>query len=214
MNNLLLEIAKCCEVEKAKTDNNHPCHKIVCSQNDLGIKDFQLPEPWNGHLDTAEILFISSNPSIDPNENYPTASWNDKDIISFFENRFDNTPNNQWSTYWRTILKWAGWVIPNIGFDKIAITEIVHCKSQKEICVNPYCQKTCFNKWLREILKIFKGKYIIVVGKKAEEYIKHHLDEEFTDGKKVIYVSAPAAHIKGLTDEKRKQDILKQLNSL
>lgn len=206
MNNLLLDIAKCCEVEKAKSDCTHPCNKIVSSQSG----EFQLPEPWNGHLDTAEILFISSNPSIDPNENYPTASWNDDDIISFFENRFENTPKNQWSTYWRTILKWAGWVIPNIEFDKIAITEIVHCKSQKEFGVTPLCQKTCFNKWLREILKIFKGKYIVVVGRKAEEYIKFHLDEEFTNGKKVIYVLAPSA--RGLTDEERKQNILKQLN--
>ncbi|MCI8734690.1 MAG: hypothetical protein HFE40_03970 [Clostridia bacterium] len=207
MKNLLLEIAKCGEIEKAKVDTCHACNKIVTSQSG----DFQLPEPWNGHLDTAEILFISSNPSIDPKENYPTASWKDEDIISFFENRFENTPKNEWSKYWRTILKWAGWIIPDVGFDKIAVTEIVHCKSAREFGVTPYCQKTCFNKWLREILKIFKGKYIVVVGKKAEEYIKYHLDEEFTDGKKVIFAPAPMAHVKGLTNEKRKQDILNQL---
>ena len=172
--------------------------------------EFQLPEPWNGHLDNAEILFISSNPSIDPNENYPTASWKGEDIVSFFENRFENTPKNEWSTYWRTILKWAGWIIPNIGFDKIAITEIVHCKSKSEFGLTPYCQKTCFNKWLREILKIFKGKYLVVVGSKAKEYIKLHLDEEFTNGKKVIYIPAPNA--RGITDEKRKQDFLDQLH--
>ena len=62
MNNLILEIAKCCEVEKAKSNVCHSCHKIVSSQN----SSFQLPEAWNGHLDTAEILFISSNPSIVP----------------------------------------------------------------------------------------------------------------------------------------------------
>ena len=206
MKNLLLEIANCCEVEKAKSNDCHSCHKIVSSQNG----EFQLPEPWNGHLDNAEILFISSNPSIDPNENYPTASWKGEDIVSFFENRFENTPKNEWSTYWRTILKWAGWIIPNIGFDKIAITEIVHCKSKSEFGLTPYCQKTCFNKWLREILKIFKGKYLVVVGSKAKEYIKLHLDEEFTNGKKVIYIPAPNA--RGITDEKRKQDFLDQLH--
>ena len=205
---LLLEISNYVEVEKTKANSNHACNEIVESQNG----GFQLPEPWNGHLDTAEILFISSNPSIDTNENYPTSCWENEKIISFFENRFENTPKNQWSTYWRTILKWASWIIPNIGFDKIAITEIVHCKSRSEFGVTPYCQKTCFNKWLREILKIFKGKYIFVVGKKAEDYIKHHLDEEFTYGKKTIYVPAPNA--RGITDEKRKQSILNQLNSL
>lgn len=206
MKNLLLEICKCNEVGNAKLDNSHPCKTIVESQSG----EFQLPEPWNGHIETSEILFISSNPSIDPNENYPTANWNDEDIVSFFENRFDNTPKNQWSTYWRTILKWAGWIIPNIGFDKIAITEIVHCKSKSEFGVTPLCQKTCFNNWLHDILKIFKGKYIVVVGRKAEEYIKVHFDEEFTNEKKVIYVLAPSA--RGLTDEERKQNILKQLN--
>ena len=98
MNNIILEIAKCCEVEKAKLNDSHSCNKIVMSQND----SFQLPEPWNGHLDNAEILFISSNPSIDPNENYPTASWKDEDIVSFFENRFEITPKNEWSTYYGT----------------------------------------------------------------------------------------------------------------
>ena len=39
MKNLLLEIAKCCEVEKAKLDNAHSCHKIVGSQDG----EFQLP---------------------------------------------------------------------------------------------------------------------------------------------------------------------------
>lgn len=209
-NKLLLEIAKCCEVEKAKMDINHSCNKIVCSQKDLGITDFQIPEPWNGHIDTAEILFISSNPSINFNESYPTASWNDEDIISFFENRFEDTPKNQWSRYWKSINKWTGWILGkdsnvNLLKDYVAITEIVHCKSQKEFGVTPHCLKTCFNKWLREILKIFKGKYIIAVGSKAKDYIK----EEFTNEKQVIYVPAPNA--RGITDEKRKQNILNQI---
>lgn len=163
MKNLLLEIANCCEVEKAKSNDCHSCHKIVSSQNG----EFQLPEPWNGHLDNAEILFISSNPSIDPNENYPTASWKGEDIVSFFENRFENTPKNEWSTYWRTILKWAGWIINNIGFDKIAITEIVHCKSQKEFGVYE-CMNFCAEKWLKEVLSVYNGKYIVLVGKVAQ----------------------------------------------
>ena len=33
MNTLITQIARCGEVEKAKTDINHPCNKIVCSQN-------------------------------------------------------------------------------------------------------------------------------------------------------------------------------------
>lgn len=32
---------------------------------------FHMPEPWNGNLSTAEILFVSSNPSFDINETTP-----------------------------------------------------------------------------------------------------------------------------------------------
>ena len=203
--NLLLAIAKCDEVEKAKSSNDHPCNKIVCSQDG----EFQLPEPWNGHLDTAEILFISSNPSIDPNENYPTANCNDEDITSFFENRFENTPKNQWSTYWRTILKWAGWIIPNIGFDKIAITEIVHCKSQKEFGVYE-CMNFCAEKWLNEVLSVYNGKYIVLVGKVAQNF--YNKVKENCPNKIIIQTPHFARPVKGLTDEKRKQDFLNQLN--
>ncbi len=209
MNNLLLELAKCCEVEKAKMDINHSCNKIVCSQKDLGITDFRIPEPWNGHIDTAEILFISSNPSINFNESYPTASWNDEDIISFFENRFEDTPKNQWSRYWRTILKWAGWIIPNIGFDKISITEIVHCKSKSEFGVYE-CMNYCADKWLKKVLSAFNGNYIVLVGKVAQNF--YGKIKEICPNKILIQTPHFSRPVKGLTDEKRKQDFLKQLN--
>lgn len=209
MKNLLLEIAKCCEVEKAKSDSTHPCKKIVCNQESFGITDFQIPEPWNGHLDTAEILFISSNPSIDPNENYPTAFWKDEDIISFFENRFDNTPRNQWSRYWKSIKNCAGWIIPNICFDKIAITEIVHCKSKCEFGVYD-CMNYCAEKWLKEVLSVYTGKYIVLVGKVAQNfYVKV---KELCHETIVIQTPHFSRPVKGLTDEKRKQDFLSQLN--
>ena len=201
---LLLKLSHCEEVKKANADSTHYCHKIVGSQNG----EFQLPEPWNGQLDTAEILFISSNPSIDPNENYPTASWNDENIISFFQNRFNNTPQTQWSTYWRTILKWAGWIIPNIGFDKIAITEIVHCKSQKELGVYE-CMNYCAEKWLKKVLSVYNGKYIVLVGKVSQNY--YEKVKEICPDKTIIQTPHFARPVKGLTDEVRKQDILNQL---
>lgn len=34
---------------------------------------WQVPEPWNGHLATAPILFIGQNPSADHDEDYPTG---------------------------------------------------------------------------------------------------------------------------------------------
>ncbi len=224
---LLHNISHCGEVEKAKSDSNHPCHKIVKSQKDLVITNFQLPEPWNGHIDTAEILFISSNPSIDPNENYPTSSWNDNDIVSFFENRFEisiNELRKKPHSFWRFLNKVTSWILnteekaekynnKNCNFlnDSACSTEVVHCKSKRGYGVTPYCLKTCFNKWLREILKIFKGNYVIVVGTKLEDFIKSHLDQEYFVGRKFAYTPHPSEQIKGLTDEVRKEQILKQL---
>lgn len=127
-NTLLTSLALCDEVEKAKADKLHPCHEIVTYQEN----EFQLPEPWNGNIETADILFVSSNPSYDEQENYPIQNWNAEDMTSFFENRFKNTPKENYSVYWKSVKKWAGWLIPNIQWDKIALTEVVHCKSKKE----------------------------------------------------------------------------------
>ena len=86
---LLLEIARCPEAKKCLTGNaDHPCGKIVQSQGLNTFSDFQAPEPWSGRIETAPILFISSNPSIGYDEIYPTGRWMDEDILDFFHNRF------------------------------------------------------------------------------------------------------------------------------
>ena len=46
------------------------------------------PEPWAGNLSSAPIMFLSSNPSFDPRENFPTLDWDDQDAADFFVNRF------------------------------------------------------------------------------------------------------------------------------
>lgn len=87
---LLLEIAGC-EIAKERVsllirnegkkdpNNTHDCDDICKFQYDIiqeanGSKQevtkamFHVPEPWNGNLGEAEILFVSSNPSIDLKE--------------------------------------------------------------------------------------------------------------------------------------------------
>src|SRR5690606_19539297 len=66
----------------------HPCSNIVGSQDAVPDGAFQVPEPWSGHLSTAPILFVSSNPSISYEEEYPIQSWSDEDLEDYFENRF------------------------------------------------------------------------------------------------------------------------------
>lgn len=71
--NLMMSISNCDEIERAKEDSNHPCHKIVHYQYiENRRKAFQHPEPWNGNIEKADILFVGSNPSIDFDEYYPT----------------------------------------------------------------------------------------------------------------------------------------------
>jgi len=93
---LALNISSCGEVKNALQDKNHPCHKVVHEQTkliDVEIKR-QRPEPWMGGLATANLLFVSSNPSIneDPyplGEVFPTYEWSDADSATFFVNRCD-----------------------------------------------------------------------------------------------------------------------------
>ena len=82
---LLFDIAQCPIVKLVlNSPSNHPCKRIIESQNASLLSEFQLPEPWNGQIETAPILFLSSNPSIDPNEDYPTWSSSDDLVEDFF----------------------------------------------------------------------------------------------------------------------------------
>ena len=51
-NELLLAITRCPELGKARGDAGHPCNSVVCAQ---GPDDYHVPEPWQGHIETAPI---------------------------------------------------------------------------------------------------------------------------------------------------------------
>ncbi len=50
---------------------------------------FHVPEPWSGHIQNAAVLFVSSNPPIDPAEAYPVGDWEDHSRVDFSADRFD-----------------------------------------------------------------------------------------------------------------------------
>lgn len=206
---LITQIARCCEVEKAKTDFNHPCNKIVCSQNGHG---FQLPEPYNGNIEKADILFISSNPNIDKDEQYPASEWNDTEISDFFVNRFENTPKKQYSRYWKSIFKWASWIMPEIPSGEIhkhiAVTEVVHCKSKSEYGVKK-CLEHCVDTWLKQVLTLFNRKYIVLVGKHAQQC--YDRIKTIDDNKIIIQTPHPQRPVKGLTDAVRRRTFTEQI---
>lgn len=96
---LALEISSCREVSKALKSNSHPCHRVVDWQarqwhkEELSFQGSRMhrPEAWTGDLSVAPIIFLSSNPSFDKKENFPSwekEKWSDGKVADFGVNRF------------------------------------------------------------------------------------------------------------------------------
>ena len=112
MKTLLINISRCNEVKNAIENSNHPFYRIVNSQEKL--KPFQNPEPWNGDINKADILFLSSNLSYNPDENYPTDSWDDENIYNYHKNRFSDEhyqKNKKKVLFWQKTRKSASWLL-------------------------------------------------------------------------------------------------------
>jgi hypothetical protein len=216
---LALDISSCSEVSKALTDGSHPCHEVVDWQSKqwnpqvFQITNSQMhrPEAWTGDLENAPILFLSSNPSFDSEENYPNwnlEEWPIQNVGKFSTNRFtsdlkrgfgasDGLPSKDLD---RTIgndgkllhkVKYWGWARNMAAYihgknpsqvsahSDYAMSEIVHCKSVKEIGVRSARAK-CKDKFLEKILKISNAELIIISGKHACEDIKALYPDNFS----------------------------------
>ncbi len=95
------EVCDCREVSNALSSSSHPCHEVVSVQGlTLEPATRQRPEPWFGNLQSAKVLFISSNPSInedhgDQREEFPTYEWEPERAARFFVERIttrDDSP--------------------------------------------------------------------------------------------------------------------------
>jgi hypothetical protein len=191
---LLFQITRCPIVNVAfHSQTTHPCRKIIESQNAASLSTFQLSEPWNGLLETAPILFLSSNPSIDSTEEYPTWSTPDDVVEDFFSNRFAGK-QKEWVKDGNHFLKTDGFysdavkfwsavrkraeelfqrnVIPGIDY---ALSEVVHCKSRQEIGVVD-AMDFCSKRYLKEILSISGAVVIVILGDKAKMALKNALN--------------------------------------
>lgn len=96
------DIIRCPRISCESGDN--PCRTIINCQSNYNCH-WQVPEPWNGNIESASILFILSNPSYSDKEVYPDypenvpsdkksfsrESWKKCDIEDFFENRFNSS---------------------------------------------------------------------------------------------------------------------------
>ena len=189
------------------------------------MQPLQLPEPWNGHLSSAKIMYIGSNPSYSCNERFPTQAWTDDAICDFFDNRFLQTDIRV--SFWTRLVKMTRWILAEIDPGKvipeycrkgdfedyrainqyIVSTEIVHWKSTHEQGVRE-CIKPSL-KWMEPILKLFTGKVVVLLGGVACEQravIDRLLQRR---GIKVLELPHPGRH--GLTDAELHAEILRKM---
>ena len=169
---LLLRITRCPILVAARTDPSHPCSTIVSLQSGV---ERHVPEPWCGHIDTAPILFVSSNPSIFAAERFPTQSWSAADTADYFERRFDadagyiSPKTYNGVRFWSSVRARAREILgrdatPGIDF---ALTEVVHCKSRQEKGVAAAVD-TCAGMWLGLILAQSEARVVVLLGKRAQ----------------------------------------------
>lgn len=171
----MLSIIHCGEVAKEcfHPGATGPCSTIIRSQG-APIEKFHVPEPWNGDLAHAPLLFISSNPSINADELYPINFWDNHKASDFFTNRFDGRWVQKFRTkllnkeflkrgsrYWFSVRMRAAEILARdkehiIPGKDYAITEVVHCKSFSEkIGVREalhHCSEKFFGKYWRCLL--------------------------------------------------------------
>ncbi len=209
--------------EKLINGKENPCRSIVQWQLDKHEsidnsshepKDFlHCPEPWAGNLTEARVIFLSSNPSFNEKENFPTLSWKNDETSDFFINRFSSEKMRQYGATegsglenpdkailkdgtqtkrvrtWSQLRKRASVLIDRPPEDTLAsrdyvMTEVVHCKSHKEIGVQA-ALTVCVNKWLKQILALSSARLVVVSGKPAGKAIKQAIPE-LTNGTKTL----------------------------
>lgn len=191
---LLREISHCPNVLYCLEHPNEPhaCASIVRRQKVRDISQFQVPEPWTGHLDRAALLFLSSNPSISESEEYPRWSWPDALVREYFNFRFegiskvwikDGTKTLQRSgeyaratSFWAAIRKRAIELLgPEVrpGID-YALTELVHCKSKSEFGIRKAAPK-CVELYLGQVLKVSPARVLVIMGKTARISLERDL---------------------------------------
>jgi hypothetical protein len=180
---LLTWITRCPVAARCLAGEQLQCSVIVGSQAAVP-GGFHVPEPWSGHLTRTPILFVSSNPSIDPAEVYPTSSWDDGQRSDFFAGRFDQRAvpwvddrmrpllatsprvhRDKGTRFWFAARARASELLerPAAAGTDFALTEVVHCKSLAEAGVAD-AYATCVQTWLRPVLAAAAARVIVLLG--------------------------------------------------
>ena len=169
---LLIAITRCPELAKARAGVSPSCSKIARLQPS---DEYHVPEPWSGRIDTAPILFVSSNPSISESEHYPTPSWTDAHTVDFFQRRFDQNAGYSYIAFrkvrfWTSVRPRAEEILNReaIPGEDFALTELVHCKSRGEQGVRE-ALPACSEMWLAPVMKRSAASIVILLGSQARD---------------------------------------------
>lgn len=173
---LLLDINRCPELHGARIRYGHPCAKIVGLQRP---ESFQAPEPWRGHMNTAPILFVSSNPSISGEDEFPPPDWTDAQILNHYQSCFDTNIRGPHQIdersynsvpFWREIKGRASEILGRAAIPgkDFALTELVHCKSTQEKGVKEAISH-CTRLWLLPVMGQSAANIVVLVGRYAKD---------------------------------------------
>lgn len=189
---VFLSVARCPNVPLClESDAAHPCRSIVQYQLErFGVRsydDFQLPEPWVGRIDNAPILFVSSNPSIGEDD-HACGATDDETVweshhLAFGGGRrtyiLDGTKTVRPDgtaiksvRYWGSVRARARELIidrPVQPGTDYALTEIVHCKSEREYGVAEAAD-TCAATHMERVMAIASARIVIAMGAFARRW--------------------------------------------
>lgn len=208
---LAKDIFRCELLDKAKSNCDHPCHRVVSYQQYGTSTDrWQVPEPWRGNIEEAPLLFVSSNPSIDPLDDAP---WN-IETNAIIEDYYDsgviscNFPkstsaagktSNRPVAFWTALRKRAEELFKREDLTPgkdYALTEVVHCKSRGEYGVAE-ARKTCADRYLSRVLGISGAKVLVCFGRQAHEEVDALLPNDLArNGPIILKLPHPNARVR------------------
>jgi Uracil DNA glycosylase superfamily len=201
---LALDILRCEELEAVLDRKDSSCREVVSWQGLSRSTRWYVPEPWAGHLGSARILFVSSNPSAgDRKEPFDRGRHmsrrdSDEDLFAatdgaFDDPRFPGIAGGQFNrdrngrragravSFWRWTMGIARELLsrePDPGAD-YALTEVVHCGSAGEAGVTA-AMPMCVSRYLRRVLGASSAGVVVVVGARARRAFESELEAEFT----------------------------------
>ena len=182
LRHLAVHISTCPNVDICLSDDRleHPCSVVVRQNNPSRYSPRALPEPWYGHLGSARILFVSSNPGGGHAKSEPDSD-DPKDILQRAEDAFEGLTLKDFGRYWLRIQNLAeellgtsgGPVQPGVDY---AITEVVHCGSAGEAEGNVgRAVLECGPRYTPLLLRLSPATVIVAVGSIARDWFSNHL---------------------------------------